>query len=392
MATPTPPSYTSEELMILEVFEHPYTVQDVFSAHEFPREVLATFQGLVEQGRSIDDMEAQYEAILGNDYKPSLWMKRRVSFVAGMTALLGTPRASDLAVDYILNNLPKYQLMSRGIFNGASKKFESTLGMGDPHRVPNFCRDQKGMLRDGRLIDKLIFAKSDCYALLMSALAHTDAEGVEMLMGNASFFRHMPRSTVLKVVNQQMSSHPHLNLEQVFSHYFNTQSNESFMSNMKLLCETKTATLEDFRQAFWPGAAPQAIDQHVGEAVKFDVFAVPQPAMMLQVFRENGVDLYPGVVLREEGWGVYYDAISKPLDMAARHDYLMNFASRELSKNTTQNLAMLLVDIPLEKLKAHLRADLLLKHLYDTTKDRLVLMAIEDKRYRGDVLEDALGL
>jgi hypothetical protein len=402
MASPVPASRTTEELMILEAFEHPHKVQDVFSVFDFPHGVRETFLALIEQGRSLYDLECEYLAIRGDDY-PSVrsdsditkgWTKTRYrAFSAGLKSLLGTPEYSALAVDYILNNLRSHRSMTQGTFDGGDKgKFEHLMTLSKEFPVANLCRDGDDKVRDAKVIDKLVYSRSDSYALLMSAIANRDSESITMLMSSQQFGRDLSHADVLGVLRAQIKAHPGRGLEAAFGHFLDKKNNAMFIASMKSLCEQETSTKADFQRAFWLGADPFVIHQQVAEAVKFSYNRNPHLTFLLEVFRESGVDLYPGLILRSEGIGAYFDSFNDGKDLAHRNEYVMAFVARRIADKQRQDLSALLIDIPLEALKAHPESEVLLKHLYLGTQDKFVLQAIEDKKFKGEMLEGALGL
>lgn len=402
MATPISASRTDEEMMIIEAFEHPHKVKDVFTVHEFPQKARDTFLALVEQGRSLYDLEREYLAIRGEDHPyvtrdsdiTKGWSKKRyVAFAAGLKSLLGTPMHTALAIDYILNNLRSHRTMTQGTFDGGEKsQFEHLMTLSDQHPVANLCRDKDGKVRDSKVIDKLVYTRSDSYALLMSAIVNKDPDSVTMLLSSKQFLRDLSHAQVLSVLRAQIKAHPGRGLEAAFGCFLDKKNNAMFIANMNSLREQTDSTKADFQQAFWLGADLFVIHQQVAEAVEFSYNENPHLSFLLEVFRENGVDLYPGLILMEEGVGAYFDSFSDGKDLAHRNEYVMAFVAKRITDKHRQDLSALLVDIPLEALKAHPQADALLKHLYSGTKEKAVLHAIEDKKFRGEVLEGALGL
>lgn len=399
MANPT--VHTAEELMIIEAFEHPHKVPDVFTVYEFPQSVRETFLALVEQGRSLYDLERHYLAIRGVDH-PSVvsdsditkgWSKTRyVAFAAGMKSLLGMPEHSALAVDYILNNLRNYQAMTQGTFDGVQSTFENIMSMMDICPVANLCRDRDGNVRYTKAINSLINAKSDSYALLMSAIANSDSESIKKLISCQQFSRDLSHADVLSILRAQIRAYPQRGLEEAFGHFLDQKNNAMFIANMKSLRSSTASTKEEFQRTFWLGADRFVLHQQVAEGLGFSYDLKPQLSLLLEVFRENGVDLYPGLILQAEGVGAYFDSFSDPLDLETRYSYMMTFVSDRIYSKHRQDLSALLIDIPIETLKAHSQADTLLKHLYLGTRDKAVLNAIEDKQFRGEMLEDSLGL
>jgi hypothetical protein len=402
MSIHTPVQHTAEELMIIEAFEHPHKVKDVFTVHEFPQSVRETFLNLVEQGRSLLDLENDYLALRGRDY-PSVvsdsditkgWTKARyVAFVAGMKSLLGTPEHSALAVDYLLNNLRNFRAMTKdGTFDGGKDTFELIMSVSDSHPVPNLCRDQEDKIRDEKVINSLIYSKSDCYAFLMSAIANRDSESVKRLIDCHQFSRDLSHANVLGVVRDQIKAYPGRGLEAAFGHFLDQKNNAMFIANMKSLCSSTTSTKQDFLRSFWLGADRFVIHQQVAEAVRFSHDRNPQLSILLEVLRENNVDLLPGLIIQAEGIGAYFDSFNEPRDLEAGHKYIIEFVSDRIIRKHRQDLSVLLVDIPIETLKVHPLAEMLLKHLYLGTRDKAVLNAIEDKQFRGEMLEDSMGL
>jgi hypothetical protein len=392
--------YTQYERMLIEAFEHPYRVPNVFAFIEIPLAIRDIYRAFFSTGIPIRELEDQYLAlrseVLPGSAEEQGRRDRHKAFQSGLTALLGCPEHSALAMDYLLENRRAYvEIFGFSFFDATDKageKFQWLVKSSVSHPVPNLLRDQHGRCREAALIDSLIYQQSDAYALLMSAVTNADAESVSLLQRCQQFNRYISKSDLLGVLTFQVKEFPDHGLKAAFRHYFDHKDNATFLARMNALCSSTEATKAEFRDAFWPGAVQYAIDQVVSNGLRFSYDCKPQIGYMLDVFKEQGVDFYPAVILHEEGYGVYFDATLKDFDLAARQDHLMGFVSKRLSGKAGSDFSAMLVDIPWERLQAHRDADVLLKHLYQGTQDRNVLKLIEDKQFRGKTLEDQLGM
>jgi hypothetical protein len=193
-----------------------------------------------------------------------------------------------------------------------------------------------------------------------------------------------------------MKQCPGSDLEEAFGHIFAQRTHVTFMAEMKRLMSSNFSTCADFEKAFWSGASSFAIDQMVADAVKPTYSKLPQMVAMLQVFRQRGIDLYPGLMLCEKKEADYFDALNCLPDVAERQRFIMDVIAWRSKlddwHDREEDLSVLLLDIPLETLMQHQEADLLLQHLYEGTGDKSILKLIADKQYKGRSLEAALGM
>jgi hypothetical protein len=386
---------TPYECMIVEAFHHNFTGLSIYSAEQFPVELRDIFLFLVEEYRSISDLEShcfggiieEWEFNRFHDQVKSRPHHR--AFVAGIKSLLGDKDHYHKAIRYIIDNFDRYTQMSKGFFDEVSKSIDQLPDAASICRLPNYCRNEDGSLIGKKTLSKLIPSNSDNDVLLLSAIVNLDSEAVRLLADVFSSDR------VFAVLRRQMIGSPGIGLEQAFGHFFKERNHVVFLAEMKQLMESSKSSKADFERAFWAGASSQVIDELVSKAVKLDLDRKPQMELMLQVFRANQVDFYPGVLLSEKGQGFYFDAFNDMPDLATRQEFIMDVIvkrakSRKLASD--QDLSVLLLDIPLEKLQSHKYSDELLKYLYMGTKDRDVLKVIQDKKFRGDMLGDQIGL
>lgn len=395
MSTDEAKGRTPYERMIVEAFHHNFTGLSIYSAEHFPAELRDIFLFLVEEDRPIGDLESHCFGGILEEWEFVRFMgqgKNRPhyrAFVAGIKSLLGDKDHCHKAMRYIVANFDRYTQMSQGFFDEVTKSIDQLPEACNICRLPNYCRNEDDSLIGKKTLSKLIQTKSDSDVLLLSAIVNLDLEAVRLLADVVSSDR------VFGVLRRQMIGSPGIGLEQAFGHFFKERNHVVFLAEMKQLMESSKSSKADFERAFWAGASSQVIDELVSKAVKFDLNRKPQMELMLQVFRANQVDFYPGLLLNEKGQGFYFDALNDMPDLATRQEFIMDVIvkrakSRKLASD--QDLSVLLLDIPLEKLQSHKYSDELLKYLYMGTKDTDVLKVIQDKKFRGDMLGDQIGL
>jgi hypothetical protein len=242
----------------------------------------------------------------------------------------------------------------------------------------------------------MIMTVSDTKVLLWSAMANMDAEALSLLTQNKRFSSANTETWLYSHIREQIQVCQNIDLKCAFSHLFKKRTHTIFLAEMKQLMSSPASTYSDFSTAFWPEASRTVIDNLVAEAVKSDTKEKPQMALMLHAFLDYGkVNLYPGLVKSRQGDGPYFDIVDALPDLATQQAYLMD-AVVEQSKSQKivykTDLSPLLCNIPLETLAAHKHSDALLKHLYQGTRDRRVLKLINDNQFRGQALEDQLGM
>jgi hypothetical protein len=384
---PAAPAYLSN---LAQVFKHGHTKVNVFTADQFPADLLEIFASLVADGTRIKKLEAQF---FGDGYAKFGDVVARTShkhFVAGIQALLGSKDHYQAALRYIRANCEAYLCRSQGLFNARKLEIDtlplvSTLVGG----LPNFCRNDDGSLRSEADLGGLIMAKTDTFVLVLSAIANRDSPAIEALA------ECIPPEQVFGILKDQLKNCPGIGLEEAFGHFFEQKTHVVFLAEMKALMASESSSRADFEAAFWPGASTVALDRFVSDALESSISPNPQRAIMLEVFREHGVDLYPGLVLSEKGMAHYLDAVTAPPELSKRQAYIMDVIASRAKINGSfheEDVSALLRDIPVEILKKHPDAQYLFQELYRGTKDKSLLKHIENPRFKGKALEDSLGM
>lgn len=375
---------------LAKVFEHGHTKVSVFSANQFPADLLEIFASLVTDSKRIEELEAQFFGAVYVKFGDVVAGTSHKHFVAGIVALLGSKEHYPAALRYIKANCGEYLCRSRGLFNGKKLAVDTLPLVSTLATLPNYCRNEDGSLRGEDGLRGLMMGAEDCFVLVLSAIANRDSRAISVLA------ECMPPEQVFGILKEQMKQCPGIGLEEAFGHFFEQKTHVVFLAEMKGLMESTSSTRADFEAAFWSGASSYAIDKLVSEAVQLSLKRSPQLRLMLEVFRDRGVDFYPGLVMRQKDESHYLDAASSPPDLLSRQTFVMDViagrAKIELAGHRMDDLSVLLLDIPLETIKSHPDADLVLQHMYQGTKDKSVLRHIKDKFIKGRLLEDSLGM
>jgi hypothetical protein len=380
------PAYLRE---LSKIFNHSHPEVSVFSADQFPADLMEVFVAMVTDSRPIKELET----LLAGDFNATLSDHMAClsgqPFVAGLVALLGSKDHYTAALSYIKTHSEEYLCLSHGLFNAVLLTVNSLPLVADLHKLPNYCRKEDGTLRSGGDLRGLIMATEDCFVLVLSAISNRDSEALLVLA------ECMPSEQVFGILKDQMKQCPGIGLEEEFGHFFEQQTHVVFLALMKGLMASTSSSRADFEAAFWPGASSVALDRFVSEAVGEFMSLNPQMAFLLEVFRERGVDLYPGLVLSEKGFAHYLDAVTAPPDLSTRHGFIMDVIAKRAKIQggfREDDMSALLRDIPVETIKSHPDADMLFQDLYRGTQDRSILKHIKNTKFKGHALEESLGM
>jgi hypothetical protein len=377
---------------LVQVFTHDSSEVSVFSADGFPAELLEIFLSLVNEGRSLAEMESDYFEISGHDPSSLLGMTNLMcrphmkNFAFGMKAMLAHKDHCCKAIDYVLANTKLYKEGSKGLFDQPNRQLKRIPLVSSFPNLPNYCRAADGSLRSAQAISGMVLSPSDPDVLILSAIVNLDAEAVLLLT------KYLESDRVYGILKAQIKDCPGMGLEEAFGHFLAKRTHVIYSAEMSQLMGSEHSTYEDYEKTFWPEASPLATDALVSKALGFSFDSQPSLVQMLNLFRDKGVDLYPGMILVDKGQPAYLDAIAEAPDLFIKQQAFMDFVVSRDVMGSTQDHSVLLRDIPLDVISAHKSGQDLLKHLYLGTRDVSILPAIEDKKFRGDMLEDAMGM
>lgn len=378
---------------LMKAFWHTCNQVSVFSAEEFPPELLEIFVSLVEEGRSLAEMESDYFEISGHDPLSFMGMANQLSrphmknFAFGMKALLANKDHYCKAIDYVMANLKVYAQVSKGVFDEPNRKLKRMPLVSSFPDLPNFCRQADGSLRSQEAISELTrFSQADPDVLILSAIVNRDSDAVTLLT------KCLDSEKVYGILKGQILKCPGFGLDEALGHLLAKRTHVTYGAEMKQLMTSDFSTYEDYEKTFWPEASPFAIDTLVsnGFAVCFE--REPSRERMLQLFKDKGVDLYPGMILASKGQPAYFDVLTDPPELSVKQQDIMDFVMSRAAMESEQDLSILLKDIPLEVISAHKRGQDLLKHLFLGTRDKRTLPFIEDRKFHGKMLEESLGM
>jgi hypothetical protein len=378
---------------LMKAFWHTHTEVSVFSAEEFPPELLEIFVSLVEEGRPLAEMESDYFEISGHDPLSFMGMANQLSrphlksFVLGIKALLAHKQHCCKAIDYVMANIKLYAEVSKGVFDEPNRKLKRMPLVSSFPDLPNFCRQADGSLRSQEAISELTrFSLADPDVLILSAIVNLDSDAVTLLT------KCLESEKVYGILKGQIQKCPDFGLDEALGHFLAKRTHVIYGAEMKQLMTSDHSTYEDYEKTFWPEASPFAIDTLVsnGFAVCFE--REPSRERMLQLFKDKGVDLYPGMILASKGQPAYFDVLTDPPELSDKQQVIMDFVMSRAAMESEQDLSIMLKDIALEVIRDHKRGQDLLKHLYKGTRHKDVLKMIEDKQFRGQMLDDELGL
>jgi hypothetical protein len=394
---------TEDEKLLVDTFECIFDdvggFPFIFSAPSLNPANKKAVLALVHSGEPLSKAIGRYISLVGADseiIRSSKGMGKatpRYQAVTGaLQCLLGMPEYKEVVQHYILENLEFYTRISRGMFGHNYNKFSSVLIREPGSPISNFCRNSTGDLLSPQDLDRLVIHEHDAHALIVSTVANRDRLGIEQLLKSERFTAFLPRSEALAMVRDLARKFPAWNLKPAFEPLFEVKTNAFFMSETKRLLNVANSTKEAFRDAFWKEASPQAINQLVADILNSSRADTNSDSNCLQVFAENAVDFYPGVVQARQGVGAMLDAENEPFDQRIRNAYLLE-SYLTLSKNGSKPkfFGALLINLPVEDLAAHPESTKLLFERYQLTLDKTLLKA-GDKRFNGMVLKDELGM
>jgi hypothetical protein len=392
MITENTPPHMNYREQLLAVFCHDITEVSVFSAESFPPALLAVFLSLVVEGRSLGEMESDYFEVSEHDPLSLLGMTNQISrhhlkvFAMGMKALLAHKDHYCKAIDYLTANAKLYKEGSKGLFDQPNRKLKRIPLVSSFPDLPNYCRQADGSLRSAPAISQMVRSPSDSDVLILSAIVNRDSEAVSLLT------KCLESDKVYGILKSQLKNCPDMGLEDAFGHILAKRTHVIYSAEMSQLMGSDQSTYEDYEKTFWPEASSIANDTLVSAALGFSFDSAPSKVNMLKMFRDKGVDLYPGMILVNKGQPAYLDAIAEAPDLFIKQQAFMDFVVSRDAMGSTQDFSVLLRDIPLDRINAHKSGQDLLKHLYLGTRDARILPAIEDKKFRGKMLEDSLGM
>lgn len=394
---------TDDEKLLVDTFECIFDdvggYARIFSPPSLHPENKKAVLALIHSGEPLSQAIGRYVAFVGADseiIKTSKGLGKsspRYQAVTGaMHCLLGIPEYKRLVQDYILDNLECYTRISKGMFGSNFNKFESAFVKANRAPISNFCRTDAGELVSTQHLDRLVITEHDAHALLVSAVVNRDRHGVDQLLRSVRFTAVLPKSDALARVGDLIRKFPDWDLKPALGPLFEVKTNSFFMSETKRLLAKADSTKEAFRDAFWVGASAQAINQLVSDLLHADRTDIDSASHCLQVFSENGVDFYYGMLQARQGLGALLDVIDEPSDQQSRNFYLIeSYLVMSQKGSKPKFFGALLINLPVEELAAHPESTKLLFERYRLTMDKSLLKA-GDKRFNGMVLQDELGM
>lgn len=392
MTTESTSRHMNYREQLIAVFCHDITEVSVFSAGGFPPALLEVFLSLVVEGRSLGEMESDYFEISEHDPLSLLSMTNQISrhhlkvFAMGMKALLAHKDHYCKAIDYLTVNAKLYKEGSKGLFDQPNRKLKRIPLVSSFPDLPNYCRQADGLLRSAKTISQMVLSPSDSDVLILSAIVNRDSEAVSLLI------KCLEPDKVYGILKRQLKECPGIGLEEALGHILATRTHVIYSAEMSQLMGSDHSTYEDYEKTFWPEASSMANDTLVSKALEFSFDSAPSLVNMLLLFKDKGVDLYPGMILENKGQPAYFDVVAEAPNLFIKQQAFMDFVAVRGVMGSTQDFSVLLRDIPIEMINAHKSGQELLKHLYLGTRDASILPAIEDKKFRGEMLEDSLGM
>lgn len=394
---------TEDEKMLVDTFECIFDdvggFPFIFSAPSLNPENKKAVLALVHSGEPLSQALGRYVAFVGADseiIRSSKGMGKsthRYQAVTGaMHCLLGMPEYKEVVQDYILANLECYTRISKGMFGHNYNKFDRVLLRAPGSPISNFCRNGAGELLSSEDIDRLVITEHDAHALIVSTVANRDRAGIDQLLKSVRFTAVLPRAEALARVGDLIRKHPAWDLKPALGPLFEVKTNAFFLSETKRLLKAPDSTKEAFRDAFWSGASAHAVNQMVSDILGADKADIDSASNCLQVFAENGVDFYLGMLQARQGLGAMLDAQDDPSDQKSRNFYViesyLNFSQKG---KKPKFFGALLINLPVEELVSHPESTQLLFERYRLTQDKSLFKA-GDKRFNGMVLQDELGM
>jgi hypothetical protein len=396
-------AHTEAEKLLIDTFECIFDdvggFPFIFSAPSLNPDNKKAVLTLVHSGEPLAKAMGRYVALVGADsevIRSSKGMGKsthRYQAVTGaLQCLLGMPEYKEDVQAYILENLEFFTRISKGMFGHNYGSFDRVLMREPGSPISNFCRNNAGDLLSPQDIDRLVIHEHDAHALIVSTVANRDRLGIEQLLKSVRFTAFLPHSDALAWVGDLIRKYPAWNLKPAFGPLFEVKTNAFFMSETKRLLNAANSTKEAFRDAFWSCASPQAVNQVVSDVLGADRADIDSASNCLQVFAENGVDFYQGLVQARQGLGAMLDAQNAPFDQKSRNLYVLeSYLTFSQNGSKPKFFGALLIHLPVEDLAAHPESTKLLFERYRLTLDKTLLKA-GDKIFNGMVLNDALGL
>lgn len=396
-------AHTEAEKLLIDTFECIFDdvggFPFIFSAPSLNPDNKKAVLGLVRSGEPLAKAMGRYVALVGADSKVIRSSKgmgkstHRYQAVTGaLQCLLGMPEYKEDVQAYILENLEFFTRISKGMFGHNYGNFDRVLLREPGSPISNFCRNSAGDLLSPQDLDRLVIHEHDAHALIVSTVANRDRSGIEQLLKSVRFTAFLPRSDALARVGDLIRKYPAWNLKPALGPLFEIKTNAFFMSETKRLLNVADSTKEAFRDAFWSGASPHAINQVVSDVLVADRADIDSASNCLLVFAENGVDFYLGMIQARQGLGAMLDAQDNPSDQKSRNLYVIeSYLTFSQKGSKPKFFGALLINLPVEDLVAHPESTQLLFERYRLTLDKTLLNA-GDKRFNGMVLNDALGL
>ena len=394
---------TEDEKLLVDTFEcifddvggFPFIFSEPSLNPENKKAVLA----LVHSGEPLSQAIGRYVAFVGADseiIKSSKGLGKsspRYQAVTGaLHCLLGMPEHKEEVQDYILANLECYTRISKGMFGPNYAKFDRVLVRAPGSPMSNFCRNGAGDLLSPEALDRLVITEHDAHALIVSTVANRDRAGIEQLLKSVRFTAVLPRSEALARVGDLIRKFPAWDLKPALGPLFEVKTNAFFMSETTRLLKVADSTKEAFRDAFWAGASAHAINTLVADILRADQTDINSASNCLQVFAENGVDFYLGMLQARQGLGAMLDVQDEPSDQKSRNFYIIeSYLVFSQKGKKPKFFGALLINLPVEDLAGHPESTQLLFERYRLTLDHSLLRA-GDKRFNGMVLQDELGM
>lgn len=395
-------SVRTEEDLLLDTFECTFvgkTFPSVFNEHTISPENKEAILHLVHSGEPLGKAMGRYIQLVGADHEAIRSTSgmgknspRYKTVTSCLQCLVGMPEHKDAVMAYILANLEQYTRYSRGMFGDNYNRYMNALDRPLTSYIANFCRDADDKLLSPEDLDRLVISEHDAHALVVSAVANYDKEAIEQLFKSKQFTTAFPRYDALAMVGELIRQYPAWNLEPALGGLFEQKTNSRFMFETNRLLNLAGSTEQAFRDAFWAGADPMAINDLVRALVSNDKGDIDSFLNCLKVFAENGVDLYPGLLFARQGLGALLDSKNDGSSQQSRSFYVI-----EAYLNFSQNgkkpkfFGGMLIGLPTEDLVAHPKATDLLFERYRLTSDKS-LLRLGNKAFNGKVLQDELGM
>lgn len=354
---------------------------------------------LVHSGEPLSNAIGRYVEFVGSDseiIKSSKGLGKRShryqAVTGALQCLMGIPQYKETILEYILANLDCYARISSGMLGRNYNNFDSVLRKDPASQISNFCRNSAGELLTPEDIDRLVITEHDAQALVVSTVANRDRAGIEQLLRSVRFTAVLPRSDALARVGDLIRKFPAWDLKPALGPLFEVKTNAFFISETTRLLRVADSTKDAFRDAFWDGASPQAVNQLVADVLAADRADIDSASNCLQVFAENGVDFYLGMLQARQGLGAMLDAQDDPSDQKSRNFYVIeSYLMFSQKGKKPKFFGALLINLPVEELVSHPESTQLLFERYRLTRDKSLFKA-GDKRFNGMVLQDELGM